>query len=88
MRIPCPFCGPRSVSEFTYEGDATVVRPPLDADPDTWFAAVYERTNPRGSHQEIWHHIQGCRSFLRVSRDTATHAIQGAAMIAPEGADE
>ena len=88
MRIPCPVCGPRSVAEFTYEGDATVVRPALDADADAWFAAVYERENPRGPHAELWHHVAGCRSFLRVERDTATHAILGAALVSPLEAAE
>lgn len=87
MRIPCPVCGPRPLSEFTYEGDATVVRPPLDADADTWFAAVYQRENPRGPHTELWHHIQGCRTFVRVERDTATHEIHGAHPALPAGED-
>lgn len=87
MRIPCPVCGPRSVSEFTYEGDATVARPPLDADGASWFEAVYERRNPRGPHAELWHHAQGCRCFVEVERDTATHAILGARLVAPAGGD-
>jgi len=85
MRLPCPVCGPRPVSEFTYEGDATVVRPPLDADADAWFAAVYQRENPRGPHSELWHHIQGCRSFVRVERDTTTHELHGARLVSPAG---
>jgi len=87
MRIPCPVCGLRPLSEFTYEGDATVVRPPLDADADSWFAAVYQRENPRGPHTELWHHIQGCRTFVRVERDTATHEIHGAHPASPAGED-
>ncbi|MEW5422091.1 sarcosine oxidase subunit delta [Amorphus sp. 3PC139-8] len=86
MRIPCPVCGLRSVSEFTYEGDATVLRPPLEADGDTWFATVYERRNPRGPHAELWHHTQGCRCFVEVERDTATHAILSARLVTPTGA--
>ena len=31
LRIPCPFCGTRDHTEFSYEGDATVVYPALDA---------------------------------------------------------
>jgi len=78
LRIPCPFCGPRDHAEFSYEGDATVVYPALDAPEEEWFEAVFLRDNPRGAHSEVWHHIQGCRSFLIVERDTLTHAITGA----------
>ncbi|MEM1164476.1 MAG: sarcosine oxidase subunit delta, partial [Pseudomonadota bacterium] len=31
IRIRCPFCGLRDHSEFSYEGDATVAYPALDA---------------------------------------------------------
>ena len=78
LRIFCPFCGPRDHSEFTYGGDATVEYPPLDADPEVWFDAVFLRDNPRGAHREYWHHASGCRAFLVVERDTATHAITSA----------
>jgi len=88
MRIPCPVCGPRSVSEFTYEGDATVARPALDADADAWFAAVYQRANPRGPHSELWHHVGGCRSIIRVERDTGIHVITGASLVSPHEASE
>ena len=27
MRIPCPLCGDRDLSEFAYLGDATLTRP-------------------------------------------------------------
>jgi len=78
LRIPCPFCGPRDHSEFSYEGDATVKYPALDASEDAWFEAVFLRDNPRGPHQELWHHLYGCRAFLVVERDTLTHEIKGA----------
>ena len=76
LRIDCPFCGLRDHTEFSYEGDATVKYPALDASQDEWFEAVFLRDNPRGPHTEMWHHIQGCRSFLVVERDTLTHAIK------------
>ena len=77
LRIPCPFCGPRDHSEFTY-GGADVAYPPLDGDRDAWFEAVFLRENPRGPHAELWHHASGCRAFLVVERDTATHEIASA----------
>ena len=52
--------------------------PALDATQDEWFGAVFLRENPRGPHSEVWHHLQGCRAFLIVERDTLTHEITGA----------
>lgn len=79
MRIPCPYCGPRDSSEFTYGGDATRIRPDInDADPEHWLKYVYERDNPKGPHKEFWHHVTGCRQWLVVTRDTATHVVSGA----------
>jgi len=77
MRIRCPFCGERDVNEFAYLGDAEFKRP----DPSVagaaarFFEAVYLRDNPAGPHNELWYHTSGCRSWLRVTRDTLTHEI-------------
>jgi len=75
MKINCPFCGPRCISEFSYGGDASVQYPPLEAPADEWHAAVFLRENIRGRQIETWQHLQGCRSWLIVERDTATHEI-------------
>jgi heterotetrameric sarcosine oxidase delta subunit len=82
MLIPCPFCGPREHSEFSYGGDATAQRPRQDAPGwgPAWQAYVYERTNPRGPHEEYWHHVMGCRQWLVVTRDTLTHEITECAL--------
>ena len=77
MRIRCPFCGERDSSEFTFLGDASVRRPEPDA-PDAaarFFEAVYLRDNPAGRYEELWYHGSGCRSWLRVARDTRTHEV-------------
>jgi sarcosine oxidase subunit delta len=81
MRIPCPFCGERDLSEFAYLGDASVERSdPMAADARAQFiTAVYLRDNPAGRHDELWYHAFGCRSWLRVSRDTRNHQIFAAA---------
>ena len=76
MRIPCPFCGERDLSEFAYHGDTA--RRPAPADTNTqrqFFEAIYLRDNPAGRHEELWYHAQGCRGWLRVTRDTRTHEI-------------
>ena len=83
MRLRCPWCGPRPLDEFTYLGDATVTRPGDDAAPEAWVDYVYLRENPAGAHQEYWHHQVGCRSWLRVTRDTTTHEIAEVALAGP-----
>jgi sarcosine oxidase subunit delta len=87
LRIPCPFCGVRDHSEFSYEGDATVVYPALDAPEEQWFAAAFLRENPRGAHREYWRHLGGCGAFLVVERDTQTHAIGEVRLAHPGMAD-
>lgn len=79
MRIPCPFCGERDSSEFTYLGEA--LPRPDPAQPGAaaqFFEFVYLRNDPAGPHEELWYHEQGCRSWLRVRRDTRTHEILAA----------
>lgn len=76
LRINCPVCGLRDETEFSYGGDATVVRPPHDeTNAEVWFDFVFLRDNPRGPHREYWHHVQACRQWLVVERDTLTHKI-------------
>lgn len=76
MRIACPHCGPRGVDEFSYLGDATVARPADPGDLDGFVAYVHERRNPAGRHRELWQHALGCQSWLVVTRDTRSHAIE------------
>ncbi|MGH8319051.1 MAG: sarcosine oxidase subunit delta [Steroidobacteraceae bacterium] len=77
MRIECPFCGERDISEFTYLGDAGCRHPPPDSEglAERFYEAVYLRDNPVGPHQELWYHAGGCHSWLRVTRNTRTHEI-------------
>ena len=81
--IPCPHCGPRAQTEFSYERtvDARV-------DPDMPAAeamrTLYSRTNPMGRDAEIWRHTFGCRAWMVIDRDRVTHAIFGVRAIGPE----
>lgn len=75
MVITCPFCGPRPEGEFSYGGDASVSRPPEDADQGTYTDYLYLRDNPRGWHEELWVHRHGCGTWLIVRRHTVTHEI-------------
>lgn len=75
--IPCPHCGPRDVTEYTYGGDASRARPDTKGEVDdaTWDAYLYLREDPAGPHREYWHHVLGCRQWLTVTRDTTTSEI-------------
>ena len=82
MRIECCYCGVRSSEEFSYLGDATLLRPENpsgqaqdDAVRQRWHAYVYLRDNPAGPHRELWQHVSGCRAWLVVTRNTRTHEI-------------
>jgi len=75
MRLFCPFCGLRDEGEFSYEGDASVVYPPVEADADAWHDAVYLREQPRGRARELWRHSAGCRSLLVMERNNVTHEV-------------
>ena len=76
--LDCPFCGPRAEIEFSYGGEAKLVRP---ADPATttdaeWTAFLFDRGNPKGRHTERWRHSHGCGRFFNVVRDTVTDVIE------------
>lgn len=74
MSIPCPHCGPRNQEEFAFHRSVDgVVR--LEDAPDVAMAALYTRTNPRGSERELWVHAHGCGEWLWLTRDRVTHAI-------------
>ncbi len=65
----------RDHSEFSYGGDASVEYPALDALESEWLEAVFQRENLDGVVLETWQHLQGCRMWIVVERDTRTHAI-------------
>ena len=89
LRITCPFCGERDHTEFHYGGDATVAFPGLEnTDPEAWMDYVFNRDNPKGPHQELWQHAQGCRSWLRVTRNTVSHEITDVAYVRTPHATE
>lgn len=72
--IPCPWCGERDESEFSYGGDARAL-PSLDADMATWQHALYAKDNPKGWREEMWFHDHGCQRWFVVRRHTVTQQI-------------
>ncbi|MCX8954667.1 sarcosine oxidase subunit delta [Ruegeria sp. NA] len=78
MIIHHPLLGPRDSSEFVYLGDASLInRPDWQAEDaaEAFFDYAYLRDNPAGEHRELWFHEGGDRSWLVVTRNTATHEI-------------
>jgi heterotetrameric sarcosine oxidase delta subunit len=77
MRIACPYCGERGNEEFSYHGDASVMRPRDGgaAPTQAWTDYVYLRENASGRHRELWYHTAGCQSWLVVTRDLRNHEI-------------
>ena len=80
LLIPCPYCGERPEVEFSYGGQAHIVRPdrPAKLTDEEWSRYLYERDNPRGRHAERWRHLRGCGRFFNVIRDTNTERILAA----------
>jgi heterotetrameric sarcosine oxidase delta subunit len=77
MQLPCPWCGPRNVTEFRYCGETTTRPDPATATPEQWRAYLYLHRNPRGPVAESWYHTAGCRRYFRAERDTVSNEIRG-----------
>lgn len=76
LRIHCPLCGERPYTEYRYGGDASKRRPPHGvAEAQAWHDYLFLFDNPKGPHREFWQHVHGCREWLVVARDTATHVV-------------
>jgi sarcosine oxidase subunit alpha/sarcosine oxidase subunit delta len=73
LKIPCPNCGPRRYTEFTFGGELRDLESP---DPDRDFDRVYLRENKAGKQIERWFHTFGCRRWFTLTRDTVTNRIE------------
>ncbi len=83
MRLTCPLCGPRDRREFYYYGAADwLARPEAGAAPEAWDAYLHLRDNPAGVLDDLWYHETGCAQWLRVTRNTVTHAVLSVALVA------
>ncbi len=72
LRVPCPNCGLRPTSEFTFGGE---VRQIDAATAEEDFARVYLAENPAGPQFERWYHAYGCKAWFTVTRDTTTNRV-------------
>ena len=77
LLIPCPHCGPRAETEFSYGGQAHIARPldPDAIDDQAWAGYVFLRDNTKGVFLERWVHAHGCRRWFNVARNTVTYEI-------------
>ncbi len=81
LRIECPLCGERPYTEYRYGGDADKRRPMHGAGGiEAWHDHLFLFDNPKGPHREFWQHVQGCRQWLLVVRDTATNIVAEVAL--------
>ena len=80
LLIDCPWCGPRNEDEFSYGGEAHIVRPAApEAQSDAqWADYLFMRSNRKGLNLERWVHTHGCGRWFNVARDTVTHRIEAA----------
>jgi len=72
LLIKCPYCGERPEIEFSYGGQAHLVRPANSgalSDQD-WAEFLYMRRNRKGVHAERWRHVHGCARYFNALRDT------------------
>jgi heterotetrameric sarcosine oxidase delta subunit len=78
LSIPCPYCGSRNETEFTYRGPTHITRPELSASDQEWTHYLYSRENTKGPYRERWLHSFGCGRWFNALRDTTTSEFQRA----------
>ena len=90
LLIDCPWCGPREQSEYTYGGEAHIIRPEHpDALSDAqWGEYLFVRSNPCGRHREQWCHSHGCRRWFNVERDTVSYRIHAVYKVGEQPPEE
>jgi sarcosine oxidase subunit delta len=76
IQLPCPWCGPRNVTEFHHHGEVTTRPDVASATPDAWRRYLYVRRNTQGWVDENWYHSAGCRRFIRVRRHTVSNETE------------
>lgn len=72
--FPCPFCGARPETEFSFAAEAGKTRPEGDVSDKAWSHYLYAEVNPKGATREIWAHLT-CGEFFLMERDTLTHVV-------------
>lgn len=74
--LRCPYCDEqRTEEELTCGGEAGIARPGVSASDTEWTDYLFMRTNPKGTHSELWCCSAGCGQWFLVARHTVTHEI-------------
>ena len=74
--LTCPNCGVTGEeTEFHAEGEAHLKRYGPGSSDAEFHDYLFIRENPKGWHTEWWHHVAGCRQWVKVVRNTFTHEI-------------
>jgi heterotetrameric sarcosine oxidase delta subunit len=77
LLIPCPYCGSREETEFSYGGEAHIERPkqPEALSDEAWADYLFMTSNTKGVFLERWVHSHGCRRWFNAARDTLTNEV-------------
>ncbi|MQA27022.1 MAG: sarcosine oxidase subunit delta [Micromonosporaceae bacterium] len=75
LLLPCPWCGPRNVSEFGYSGEVVTRPDPRSVTLTQWRAYLYLRDNRADWASERWFHRMGCRRYFTVRRHRLNHEV-------------
>ena len=72
VRVCCPCCGSRAVTEFRLAGPAPLVEAidPIGRDDVAWGESLFARDESGGLHYERWRHLGPCGRFFYALRDT------------------
>jgi sarcosine oxidase, subunit delta len=82
--LPCPYCGPRNVSEFRYVGELSARPDPNATSVEEWRTFLYTRLNPASWTTETWFHRAGCRQHFVVERHTVTNEVRASRLPAAQ----
>ena len=74
--FPCPFCGPRTETEFHFAGEVGKVRPTTTAPvtAQAWSTYLHAQRNEKGPVREVWMHMT-CAELFVMERDSATMEV-------------
>lgn len=64
----CPFCGPRSLEEFSFHKTLPNVEGGI-------FEQTFQRHSDPTSSEEHWQHRYGCRAWLYVRRNPSSGEV-------------
>ena len=72
--MPCPFNGPRNITEFAYFGPVRRMPDAESATDEEWAEYLFVAPNPAGLIREWWCHTP-TNTFFIAERDTVTDEI-------------